>query len=71
MSAPTFFEIDMSLSFRITRKSLSEAPALFKPSKAIPPVIPPSPMTAMALFGDFLSLKASLIPNAAEIDVLE
>ena len=51
--------------------SFSVFPALFKPSKAIPAVIAPSPITAIALDLDLFILKASDIPNAADIDVLE
>ena len=49
-----------------------ETPALFIPSKAIPPVMPPSPITAMCCFlCCFLCLEAVAIPSAADIDVEE
>ena len=38
----------MSLSFRITSRSTSMAPALFSASNAMPAVIAPSPITAIA-----------------------
>ena len=44
--------------------------ALFKPSKANPPVIAPSPMTAITCLSfSFFKLAATAIPNAAEIEV--
>ena len=69
--APTFGSIDMSLSFKITSKLVSETPAWFKPSNAIPPVIAPSPITAMCWRSSFLYLLATAIPTKAEIDVEE
>ena len=41
--APTFGAIDISLSFRMTMKSRSDAPALLRPSYARPQVSAPSP----------------------------
>ena len=47
--APTFGAIDISLSFKITIILRLEIPALLSPSKASPPVIAPSPITAITL----------------------
>lgn len=44
-SAPTFSEIDISLSLRITSMSGLMSPAWFMASKAIPAVMAPSPIT--------------------------
>src|ERR1039457_5383932 len=67
--APTFGEIDMSLSFRITRSRLLRYPAWFRPSIATPPVRPPSPTIATtSLFSERRS-RAIAIPSAAEIAV--
>ena len=68
--APTLWEMNISLSFRTTRRSLPRCPALLRASKAIPPVIEPSPITATTLW---LLLpdksRAQAIPRAAEIAV--
>ena len=69
MSAPTGGEIDISLSFRMTSRSTSIAPALFIASYAMPADIAPSPITAMQR--RLLLLAATAMPSAAEIDVLE
>ncbi len=72
MSAPTFGEIDISLSLRMTSRSAPETPALFIASKAMPPVIAPSPMTATDL--RWLALQRArprAMPSAALIEVLE
>jgi hypothetical protein len=69
--APTGGEIDISLSFRITSRSTSIAPALFMASYAMPADIAPSPMTAMQRrFSPFI-LAPTAMPRAAEIEVLE
>jgi hypothetical protein len=61
----------MSLSLRITSRLMSSCtPALFSASKAMPAVIAPSPITAMAC-GRALVLAASAMPSAAEIEVDE
>lgn len=39
--------------------------------KSIPPVIDPSPITAMTLLSSPFKSRATAIPKAAEIDVLE
>ena len=44
--APTFFEMDISLSFNTTMISLFRCPAWLSASKDMPPVREPSPMTA-------------------------
>ena len=51
--------------------SAIDTPALFIASKAMPPVIAPSPMTATALRFSPLSLAAWAMPSTAEIDVDE
>ena len=71
MSAPTGGEIDISLSFRITSRSTSMAPALFIASYAIPADIAPSPMTAIARRCSPFILAAVAMPSAAEIEVEE
>ena len=77
LSAPTGGEIDMSLSFSTTSRSMSGVtPALFSASKAMPAVIAPSPITATCrrrlgpLFSPLLR-EAHAIPSAAEIEVDE
>jgi hypothetical protein len=71
-SAPTLCEMDISLSLRITIRSLSlcESPAWFKPSKASPAVIEPSPMTATTLAGSLFRRLAQAMPKPAEMEVL-
>ena len=69
-NAPTFLEIDILLSLRITMKFLLKRPALLTASKASPPVKEPSPMTAMVWLLSPLSSLALAMPNAAEMDVL-
>ena len=60
----------MQLSFSITSKFVFSAPAWFKPSKAIPAVIEPSPITAICcLFFLPFPFDAIAIPSAAEIEV--
>ena len=61
----------MSLSLSITNKLASMLPALFKPSNAIPAVIAPSPIIAMARLSIPAFFAATAIPRAAEIEVLE
>ena len=69
---PTGGEIDMSLSLRMTSSGTSSStPPLFSASNAMPAVIAPSPMTAMPMAFSPLSLLATAMPSAAEIDVLE
>ena len=47
--APTLGEIDISLSFSTTTRFFClRSPAWFSASKAIPAVMPPSPIRAMA-----------------------
>ena len=59
----------MLLSFRITSRLVRLlAPALFSPSKASPPVIEPSPMTATTRYFSPRSSAALAMPKAAEID---
>ncbi len=70
-SAPTFSEIDISLSLSTTTISFLISPAWLSASNAIPAVIAPSPMTDTT----FLSLPsfsaATAMPSAALIDVDE
>ena len=62
----------MSLSFRMTSRLMSSCtPALFMASKAMPAVMEPSPMTAMAWRCSPLILAACAMPSAAEIEVDE
>ena len=70
-TAPTLFEMDILLSLRITIKFFLNLPALLSPSKARPPVIEPSPITATVYDCSPLSCFALAIPYAAEIDVDE
>ena len=69
-SAPTFGEMDISLSFRIIMKFFSRSPTQLSPSNAIPAVMEPSPITATTLAFSPLRHLASAIPAPAEIDVL-
>jgi hypothetical protein len=65
----------MSLSFRITSMSAWPRPwlepALLSASNAMPPDSAPSPITATARRSSPLSLAASAMPSAAEIEVDE
>ena len=69
---PTALSMEMPLSLRITKTLAPASPAWLRASKAMPPVIEPSPITAMWLR---LSLPcrcaATAIPNAAEMEVEE
>ena len=60
----------MRLSLSTTNKFAFDAPALFNPSKARPPVSAPSPITAATLPRRPCNLIAEAIPNAADIEVL-
>ena len=71
LNAPVFGSIAMLLSLRITRIFALEAATLFNPSKAIPPVIEPSPITAITFLFSLLNLEAMAIPSAAETEVEE
>ena len=69
--APTGGAIDISLSFRITNMRRPSAPALLSASYAIPALIEPSPIIAIASpVGSPIS-RAMVKPSAAEIDVEE
>ena len=68
-NAPTLGSMEMRLSFKTTRRSESAAPALFSPSKASPPVMEPSPITATTLRLEPWMSRATAMPSAAEIDV--
>ena len=70
-NAPTFSEIDISLSFRITNISVCNAPAWFKASNAIPAVIAPSPITQTVLRPAFSFSAATAIHKPALIEVEE
>ncbi len=70
-SAPTFLEMDISLSFSTTMSLRSMAPAWFKPSKARPAVMEPSPMTATTSCFSSARSRAMAMPSAAEMDVEE
>ena len=71
MSAPTGREMDISLSFRMTSRSTSIAPALFIASYAMPADIAPSPITAMQWRFSPFAFAATAMPSAAEIEVEE
>ena len=67
---PTLRSIAMLLSFRIISKLLGVEDALFSPSKANPPLIEPSPMTATTWrFSSPLRAAATAIPRATEIEL--
>ena len=70
--APTFFLIDMSLSFSTTTSGVRRWPAWLSPSYAIPPVRAPSPMTATTRppSGSSASRTASARPTPTLTDVL-
>src|SRR5574344_64346 len=69
--APRLLSIDWLLSLRMTRRSALLVPALFRPSKASPPVIAPSPIRATTFSLRPCSLAASASPRAADIEVEE
>ena len=69
--APTFGEMDMSLSLRITSRFASMMPALLSASNACPPDSAPSPMTAMTWMFATVRVAATAMPSAALIEVLE
>ena len=71
MSAPTFSEIDMSLSFRTTITLAPDCFTLLSASKAIPPVMAPSPITAIARLSRPSWRAATAMPSAAEMEVEE
>ena len=58
------------LSFKMMVIFCFEIPALFRASKAMPPVIEPSPMTATTLLLRSKWLRATAKPRAAEIEVV-
>jgi hypothetical protein len=68
-SAPTLGEIDISLSLRMTMRFLLRWPAWLSASKAMPPVMEPSPITAMTRLLHFLRCFAMAMPRPAEIEV--
>jgi hypothetical protein len=70
-NAPTFSEMDMSLSLRITSRLASMAPALLSASNAIPAVIAPSPITATTRRSSPARRAATAMPSAAPMEVLE
>ena len=64
-NAPTFGEIDMPLSFKMTTIGVPSPPACDTASNATPPVIEPSPMTATTLPSSAPPRSiASLMPTA-------
>ena len=70
-NAPTFSEIDMSLSFRTTSRSTSMLPAWLSASQASPALIAPSPITATTRRSLPVRRLARAMPSAALIEVLE
>ena len=67
---PTFLSIDISLSFKIIIISVFVYPTWFNASSAIPPVIDPSPITAITSLSSFFISLAQASPWATDIDVL-
>ena len=63
--------MDISLSFNITIKGLSDAPALFIASYAMPALIDPSPITAITLRFVPFNILPTAMPKPAEIEVDE
>ena len=61
--------MDISLSFKIINEFLPKWPKLFKPSKAIPALIAPSPMILITSKDFFCKSLATAMPKFAEIDV--
>jgi hypothetical protein len=61
----------MSLSLRITSRSVCDTPALFSASNAMPALIAPSPITATAFSVSPFSRAATAMPSTAEIEVDE
>ncbi len=61
--------MDISLSLKTTIIFFFVKPRLFRASKAIPPVIAPSPITAMTWLSSPLISLATAIPKAADTDV--
>ncbi len=71
MRAPTGSEMDISLSLSTTTTLVPECFTLFSASKAMPAVIAPSPITAMARRFSPRARAATAMPMAAEIEVDE
>ena len=69
--APTLGSMDILLSLSMTNTSLFMNPALLSASKACPPVIAPSPITATTLLPVPSRSFATAMPRAAEMDVDE
>ena len=67
---PTLRSMAMSLSLSMISRLFAVDEALFNPSKASPPLMDPSPITATTWrsFSPFLSA-ATAIPNAAEMEL--
>ena len=66
---PTFFEIDILLSFKIMIRFDFICSALFRASKAIPPESAPSPMTATTFSSLPRRSRALARPSATDNDV--
>ena len=70
LRAPTLGEIDILLSLSTTTRLLWDRwPAWFSASKAMPAVMPPSPIIAMAQPSLPRCCMARAMPSAAEIEV--
>ena len=69
--APTLGAMDISLSLSTTISFLRRWPARFRPSKASPAVMEPSPMTATTLWSFPSRSLAVAMPSEAEMDVEE
>ena len=66
---PTERSIDMLLSLRMMSRSLGLCDTLFSPSKASPPLMAPSPMTATTLRPLPWALAATAMPSAADTEL--
>ena len=67
---PTEWEMLMLLSLRMMSRLLGVSEALLSPSKASPPLIAPSPITATTFRSGCPCCKAAtLMPRAAEMEL--
>ena len=60
--------MDMSLSLRIMSRLLGVDDTLFSPSKASPPLMAPSPMTAATCLPLPSAFAATAMPSAADME---
>ena len=67
---PTARSIDMSLSLSTISRSLGLDDTLLSPSKASPPLMAPSPMTAMTCLSSLpVRRAATAMPSATEMEL--